>query len=236
QRMLLELAVEALDDAAMPWPGLRHRRGGVFLGLSTSDYAQRAAHPEDLARLDVHSGTGVGACVAAGRLSFFLGLHGPSLAVDTACSSSLVALHVAGQSLRAGECDLALVGGANLMLEPEGAVYLSRLRALSPEGRCKTFDASADGYVRGEGAAMLVLKRLSDALRDGDRVRALVRGSAVNHDGPSGALTVPYGPAQEAVLRAALSAALVEPAEVAYVEAHGTGTPLGDPIEARALA
>jgi acyl transferase domain-containing protein/NADPH:quinone reductase-like Zn-dependent oxidoreductase/short-subunit dehydrogenase/acyl carrier protein len=236
QRLLLELTVEALEDAAMPWDGLRGARGGVFVGMSNVDYAQRALHPEDLARIDAHSGTGIAPSIGAGRLSFFLGMHGPSVALDTACSSSLVAMHLAASALRSEECDLALAGGVNLILDPECSVYLSRLRALSRDGRCKAFDASADGYVRGEGAGLVVLKRLSDALRDGDRIRAVMRGSAVNHDGPSSGLTVPHGPAQEAVLTAAIVAALVSPAEVAYVEAHGTGTALGDPIELRALA
>ena len=184
--------------------------------------------------LDAYAFTGNTFSVAAGRLSFVLGLHGPCLAVDTSCSSSLVAVHLACQSLRSGECSLALAGGVNLMLTPDGNVLLSRMRALAPDGRCKSFDAAADGYGRGEGAGAVVLKRLSDALAAGDEVRAVLLASAVNHDGAAGGLTVPNGPAQQAVIREALSAAGVEPAQVDYLEAHGTGTPLGDPIELEA--
>ena len=174
--------------------------------------------------------------MAAGRLSYLLGLHGPSVVLDTACSSSLVAVHLACQSLRLRECDAALAGGVNLILAPEISINFSKSHMMAPDGRCKTFDAAADGYVRGEGCGVVVLKRLSDALRDGDRIAALVRGSAVNQDGRSGGLTAPNGPAQEAVIRRALSAAGVAPHDIQYVEAHGTGTPLGDPIEINALA
>src|SRR5262249_52767959 len=157
------------------------------------------------------------------RLSYLLGLQGPSLAIDTACSSSLVALHQACRSLLTGECDATLVGGVNLILSPATTVNFCKARMLSPEGRCRTFDAAADGYVRSEGCGVVVLKRLSDAQRDGDRILALIRGSAVNQDGRSGGLTVPNGPAQQAVIREALAAAGVAPHEVTYVEAHGTG-------------
>jgi acyl transferase domain-containing protein/acyl carrier protein len=187
------------------------------------------------AEIDVYTATGNALSVAAGRLSYSLGWQGPSLVVDTACSSSLVAVHLACQSLRARECRLALAGGVYLMLSPQTAIALSQLRALSPDGRCKTFDASADGYGRGEGCGVVVLKRLSDAIADGDPILALIRGSAVNQDGRSSGLTVPNGLAQQAVIREALVNAQVEPAQVSYVETHGTGTPLGDPIEVNAL-
>jgi acyl transferase domain-containing protein/acyl carrier protein len=235
-RLLLEVAWEALEDAGHDPSGLRGSRGGVFVGIGVDDYAKLQMAAGTLDGIDAYSGTGNAFSCAAGRLSFVLGLHGPSLAVDTACSSSLVAVHLACQSLRARECDLALAGGVHLMLSPVVAVCLSKARALSPEGRCKAFDAGADGYVRGEGCGMVVLKRLADAQADGDAVWAVIRGSAVNHDGPSSGFTVPNGLAQEAVIREAIAAAGVERAAVDYVEAHGTGTPLGDPIEFAALA
>ena len=172
---------------------------------------------------------------AAGRLSYVLGLEGPSLVVDTACSSSLVAVHLAVQSLRAGECHLALAGGVNVILTPKLTSSFARARMLSPEGRCKTFDAGANGYVRGEGCGVVVLKRLSEALADGNRVLAVIRGSAVNQDGRSNGLTAPNGRAQERVVRAALAAAGADADDIGYVEAHGTGTSLGDPIEVHAL-
>src|SRR3984893_13835895 len=172
---------------------------------------------------------------AAGRLSYFLGVHGPAVVLDTACSSSLVAIHLACQSLRRRESDQALAAGSNLIMSPENSIACSRWGMLAPDGQCKTFDAAANGYVRSEGCGVVVLKRLSDALRDGDSVLALVRGSAVNQDGPSSGQTVPSGPAQQAVLRAALASARVQPSEIDYVEAHGTGTALGDPIELEAL-
>ncbi|MEO8496545.1 MAG: type I polyketide synthase, partial [Planctomycetota bacterium] len=208
---------------------------GVFVGIGDSDYARRAGRLGGIAAIDTYSGTGTTPSIAAGRLSHFLGLHGPCLAVDTACSSSLVAVHLAIQSLRRGECDVALAGGVNLILDPSSMVALSAIQALSREGKCRTFDAAADGYVRGEGCGLVLLKRLSDAVADGDRIMALLRGSAINHDGPSNGLTAPHGPAQEALLRSALKDARVRPDEVAYVEAHGTGTSLGDPIEMNSL-
>ena len=162
-------------------------------------------------------------------------MHGPAVVLDTACSSSLVAIHLACQSLRRRETDQALAAGVNLMLSPANSIACSRWGMLAPDGQCKTFDAAADGYVRSEGCGVVVLKRLSDALRDGDPVLAVVRGSAVNQDGPSSGLTVPNGPAQQAVLRAALASARLEPSEIDYIEAHGTGTALGDPIELDAL-
>jgi len=233
QRLLLEVAWEALENAGQVPERLAASKTGVFVGWSHSDY-ERLQVNEDA--IGAYTGTGSAASVVAGRLSFVLGLQGPSMAVDTACSSSLVSLHLAVQSLRAGECSLALAAGVNLVLWPASTVYFCRLRAMAADGRCKTFDADADGYVRGDGCGVLVLKRLSDALADGDRVLAVVRGTAVNHDGRSSGLTVPNGLSQQAVVRAALANGAVDPARVGYVEAHGTGTPLGDPIEIRALS
>ena len=177
----------------------------------------------------------MGPSFAAGRVSYALGLRGPSMVVSTACSSSLVTVHLAAAALRSGEADVALAGGVNVMAWPDVPVMLSRLGALSPDGRCKTFSSLADGYGRGEGCGVVVLKRLSDAVSAGDRVWAVVRGSAVNHDGPSGGLTVPNGLAQQQVIEDAIAAAGVSAHDVGYVEAHGTGTPLGDPIEIEAL-
>ncbi len=234
QRLLLEVAWTALEQAGQAPENLAETDTGVFLGIANSDYGRLTL--ADATKLDTYVSTGSTFSVAAGRLSYILGLHGPTLAVDTACSSSLVAVHLACQSLRRGECRIALAGGVNVVLAPEININFSRSNMLAPDGRCKTFDARADGYVRGEGCAVLVLKRLSEAAADHDRVLAIIRGAAINHDGRSGGLTVPSGPAQEAVIRAALADAQVAAEEVSYVEAHGTGTALGDPIEVRALA
>ncbi|MDC0667761.1 type I polyketide synthase [Nannocystis radixulma] len=234
QRLLLELAWEALEDAGQSPDPLVGSRTGVFVGIATADYAQLAMQA-GVADMDPYVTTGTAPNTAAGRISHFLGLRGPAVALDTACSSSLVATHLGCQSLRRGECDLVLVGGVNLMLSPVISVMYARMGTLAPDSRCKAFDRGADGMVRGEGGGMLVLKRLSAARRDGDRVHAVIRGVAVNHDGRSGGLTVPSGSAQRDVLRAALHAAGLAPASVAYVETHGTGTALGDPIEANAL-
>nr|AID65222.1 putative aspartate racemase [Cystobacter fuscus] len=233
QRLLLEVSWEALEHAGLSAEGLRESATGVFVGISGSDYGALSTPTE--ASLTPYSLTGTLPSTAAGRISYTLGLNGPCLAVDTACSSSLVAVHLAMQSLRRGESTVALAGGVNLLLSPKPFVGLSQLQALSPDGRCKTFDESADGYCRGEGAGVVVLKRLSDAEREGDRIIAVLRGSAINHDGHSNGLTVPNGVAQEAVLRAALKDAGVAPASVSYLEAHGTGTRLGDPQEMHAL-
>ncbi|MBI4614804.1 MAG: alpha/beta fold hydrolase, partial [Planctomycetes bacterium] len=233
QRLLLETTWEALEAAGQSPARLAGSRTGVFVGISGSDYGQIRMKTGDPSAIDAYAGTGTALSVAAGRISYFLGLQGPCLAVDTACSSSLVALHLACQHLRLGECDLAIVGGVNAVLSADGTVYFSKLRALSPTGRCRTFDAGADGYVRGEGCGVVVLARLSDAIAGRDPILAVVRGTAVNQDGRSAGLTAPNGPAQEAVIRAALGT--VPPHLVGYVEAHGTGTPLGDPIETGAL-
>ena len=230
QRFLLEVAWEALEDAGLPPRSLAGGRTGVFVGMCASDYAE-AKDPRD-----VYSGTGNYFSVAAGRIAYVFDFRGPAMAVDTACSSSLVAVHLACQSLRLGECNVALAGGVNLILSASNTVYFSALKTMAPDGRCKTFDASADGYARGEGCVVLVLKRLSDAVATGDDVLGVIRGSAVNQDGRSNGLTAPNGLAQRDVLRDALAAAGLEASDVAAVEAHGTGTPLGDPIEMDALA
>ncbi|MCX5423757.1 thioester reductase domain-containing protein [Streptomyces sp. NBC_00078] len=235
-RLVLEVAWEALEHAGIAPDSLRGSRTGVFVGMGGSDYERLTAAAGDVAGLDGYTATGGAQNFAANRVSYVLGLEGPSMVVDTACSSSLVALHLACQALRAGECERALVGGVNLLLSPGTTVTLSKARMLSPEGQCKTFDASADGYVRGEGCGVVVLRPLADAVRDGQEVLAVVSGSAVNQDGRSSGLTVPRGSAQQDVIRRALAVGGVAPGDVGYVEAHGTGTPLGDPIEVRALA
>ncbi|MDC0721165.1 type I polyketide synthase [Nannocystis bainbridge] len=234
QRLLLEVAWEALEDAGQPQPVLSGSRTGVFVGLTTLDYQQRVLGGEP-ADLDVYALTGNSQCFAAGRLSYMLGLQGPCLAVDTACSSSLTAVHLACDSLRDRQCDLALAGGVNLILSPVATHMLAQAQALSPGGRCRTFDAAADGFVRGEGCGVVVLKRLADARRDGDRIWALVRGSAINQDGRSTGLTAPNVLSQQSLLRDALARAGLAPEQVGYIETHGTGTPLGDPIEIDAL-
>ncbi|MFB1483788.1 SDR family NAD(P)-dependent oxidoreductase [Corallococcus sp. RDP092CA] len=236
QRLLLEVTWEALEDAGYAPQQLARSRTGVFIGIGQNDYTHLQLLAGDPTRISAYAGTGNGFCFASGRLSHVLGLQGPNMAVDTACSSSLVAVHLASQSLRTGECELAIVGGVQRILAPEITVFLSRTRALAPDGRCKTFDAAADGYGRGEGCGIVVLKRLSRALEAGDRILGVIRGSAVNHDGPSSGFTVPNGEAQQALIREALRSAGVQPSQVSYVEAHGTGTSLGDPIEVRALA
>jgi microcystin synthetase protein McyG len=233
QRLLLEVVWEALEDAAQVPAQLSNSQTGVFVGLSTNDYGQILLRGPEV--VDTYTNTGVASTMVANRISYLLNLRGPSIAIDTACSSSLVAVHLACQSLWNGESTLALAGGVNLILTPALTVGFSKLTALSPDGRCKAFDASANGFVRGEGAGMLVLKPLSQAITDGDPVYAIIRGSAVNQDGRSNGLTAPNRAAQEAVLRSAYQNAGVSPAQVQYVEAHGTGTLLGDPIEAKAL-
>lgn len=233
QRLLLEVAWEALEDAGQPADSLTGSRTGVFVGISLEDYCRhQMAH---LDALDAYVVTGSAFSIAANRISYALGLQGPSMAVDTACSSSLVALHLACASLHKNESSLAVVGGVNLMLLPGFHLGLGKLGALASDGRCKSFDARADGYTRGEGAAAVVLKRLDDAQRDGDPIWAVVRGSAVNQDGRSNGLTAPNRFAQVAVLEEAYAAAGIAPADVRYIEAHGTGTLLGDPIEVSAL-
>ncbi|HTN85332.1 MAG TPA: acyltransferase domain-containing protein, partial [Sorangium sp.] len=234
QRLLLEVTWEALEDAGQTLDQLMGSDTGVYVGIGGSEYQARALSRAEA--IDAYSMLGTLHSTAVGRLSYWLGLKGPNLPVDTACSSSLVAVHLACQALRSGECSMAIAGGVNVTLTPEPSVFLSRLRALSPTGRCRAFSADADGYVRSEGCGLFVLKRLADARREGDAILAVIRGSAVNQDGRSNGLTAPNGPSQEAVIRRALEQARVSPAAVGYVETHGTGTPLGDPIEVQAVA
>jgi acyl transferase domain-containing protein len=235
QRLLLEVVWEALENAGQNPDRLAGSQTGVFVGLCNSDYLLMQFEGGRSA-IDAYVATGNAHSVASGRISYILGLQGPSVSVDTGCSASLVAVHLACQSLRAGECRLALAGGVNLILMPDTTIVLSKAHMMSPDGRCKSFDASADGFVRSEGCGVVVLKRLSNARADGDRILGVIRGTASNQDGRSNGLTAPNGPSQEAVIREALVNAGLQTRDIDYIEAHGTGTPLGDPIEARALA
>ena len=233
QRLMLETAWEGLERAGYSPAALRGSRTGIFVGVAANEYAHLLS-AESVDKIEPHFITGNALNAISGRVAFALGLEGPAVAVDTACSSSLVAVHQACQALHSGDCDLALAGGVNVLLSPVTIIAASRARMLSPVGRCKTFDASADGYVRSEGCGILVLKRLSDAVRDGDRVCAVIPGSAVNQDGASSGLTVPNGGAQQRLIATALARAGLAGGDVDYLEAHGTGTPLGDPIEVQA--
>ena len=235
QRLLLEVTWEALEHAGVAPDRLDASPTGVFLGLCNQDYhALRLEEPLD--DIDTYFASGIAGSMAAGRIAYLLGLQGPALTVDTACSSSLVALHLACESLRNGESRMALAAGVSLILSPETMIALSKSRILSTDGKCRTFDADAAGIARGEGCAVVVLKRLSDAQADGDRILATIRATGINQDGRSSGITAPNGAAQEALLRRTLHKAGLRPAEIGYVEAHGTGTSLGDPIEVRALA
>ena len=233
QRLLLEVCWEALEDGGHDVEALAGSRAGVFIGISTHDYSDMQM--KDVHWEDAYIATGGAQSIAANRISYCFDLRGPSMAVDTACSSSLVAVHLACRSLWAKECNVALTGGVNCMLSPEVTIGFSRATMLSPTGRCRTFDATADGYVRGEGAAAVVLKRSSDAIADRDPIYALIIGTGVNQDGHTNGLTMPSGEAQELLLREIYGRAGVHPDRILYVEAHGTGTPVGDPIEAGAL-
>jgi microcystin synthetase protein McyD len=236
QRLLLEVGYEALEDAGMAAPTARIGKTGVFIGITNNDYARLIAPGGDYSTIGAYHISGNHINAAAGRISYLLNLNGPSLAIDTACSSSLVAVHLACRSLRSQECRQALVGGVNLILTPEVPIALCRNQMLAADGRCKTFDESADGFGIGEGCGVVVLKRLSEALADGDRIWALIRGTSVNNDGASGGFTVPNGPMQTDLIRDALADAHLSGNAIDYVEAHGTGTSLGDPIEIKAIA
>jgi acyl transferase domain-containing protein/acyl-CoA synthetase (AMP-forming)/AMP-acid ligase II/NADPH:quinone reductase-like Zn-dependent oxidoreductase/acyl carrier protein len=236
QRLLLEVAWEALENAGQPPDGLAGSRTGVFVGIGGFDYSNVIINYQDhLKIINAYLGTGNAHSIAANRISYLLDLRGPSVAVDTACSSSLVAIHMACDSLRCAQSDLAIAGAVNLIFSPEATIAFSHARMMAADGRCKTFDAKADGYVRAEGCGAVVLKRLSDALRDRDRILALVRGSAVNQDGRTAGIAAPNASAQQSVIREALAQAGVAPGELTYLEAHGTGTSIGDPIEVEAI-
>ncbi|MFB2772730.1 beta-ketoacyl synthase N-terminal-like domain-containing protein [Pelatocladus sp. BLCC-F211] len=232
-RLVMEVAWEALENAGLLPGTLAGTQTGVFIGIGNYDYGLLLR--KNLSRANAYDGIGSSFSIAPNRLSYLLNLRGPSVAIDTACSSSLVALHYACQSLERLECNLCLAGGVNLILTPELTVALSQAKMMAADGHCKAFDAKADGYARGEGCGVVVLKRLSDALRDRDRIHALIRGSAINQDGMSNGLTAPNGLSQQAVIRQALENANVQPAQISYVETHGTGTLLGDPIEIESL-
>jgi acyl transferase domain-containing protein/surfactin synthase thioesterase subunit/NADPH:quinone reductase-like Zn-dependent oxidoreductase len=236
QRLALEVTWEALARAGQPKEMLAGSSAGVFMGAIGNEYVHHILEAGDAAAYDAHAAIGNLGSALSGRISHFFGLRGPCLTVDAACASSLVTVHLACRSLRERECRLAIAGGVNLLLRPEGSMALSRARALAADGRCKTFDAAADGYVRAEGAGVVILKRLEDARADGDPILALIRGSAMNHDGHASGFTVPSGPAQQALIAEALADAGVEPHAIDYVETHGTGTSLGDPIEVASLA
>ncbi len=233
QRLMLETSWEGLERAGYSPAALRGSRTGVFVGVAANEYAHLLS-AESVDKIEPYFITGNALNAISGRVAFALGLEGPAVAVDTACSSSLVAVHQACQALHSGDCDLALAGGVNVLLSPVTIIAASRARMLSPNGRCATFDAAADGYVRSEGCGVLVLKRMSDAVRDGDRICAVIPSSAVNQDGASSGLTVPNGGAQQRLIATALARAGLAGGDVDYLEAHGTGTPLGDPIEVQA--
>ncbi|GAB4152097.1 MAG: hypothetical protein Fur0021_16560 [Candidatus Promineifilaceae bacterium] len=233
QRLLLEVVWESLEDAGIVPSRLAGAPVGVFIGVMSNDYGEISRFAPAL--VDAYTCPGNGYCIAANRISYVFDFRGPSVAVDTACSSSLVAVDLACASLGRGECDLAIAGGVNALLSPWGSIYFTKASLMSPTGHCKPFDASADGIVRGEGAGVVVLRRLADAIADGNAIYAVIHGTAVNQDGRSNGLTAPNRWSQEAVLRAAYERAGISPGMVQYVEAHGTGTPLGDPLEAKAL-
>ena len=236
QRMLMEVSWEAFENAGYNPLELKNKNIGVYIGICTDDYKQSNIYSPGMMHIEAYSLTGTSPSCSAGRISYFYGLTGPCIAMDTACSSSLTALNEAVAAIRSGQCEAAVVGGVNLVLSPNFMVYFSKLGAISPDGRCKSFDDSADGYSRGEGCGIIIIKPLSQAVKDGDAILALIKGTALNQDGPSNGLTAPNGAAQEAVIEAALENAGLKQEDIDYIEAHGTGTPLGDPIEANAIA
>lgn len=237
QRLLLEVAWETIEDAGVPIERLSGTQTGVFIGIGGTDYSKiPARYPDYFEQIDAHMGTGNALSIAAGRISYLFDLQGPSFIVDTACSSALVAVHSAVISLLRGESNAAIAGGVNLILSPETTIAFSKARMLSPDGRCRSFDENANGYVRGEGCGLILMKRAADAVRDGDRILAMIRGSAVNQDGRTSGITAPSGSAQQRVIRNAMKAAEISVDDLTYIEAHGTGTPLGDPIELMALS
>lgn len=235
QRLLLEVSWESFECAGIPREKLKNSNTGVFIGMTNQDYSTLNIFSGHKDLINPYSGTGNSNSVASGRISYIFDLNGPSMTIDTACSSSLVSIHQACQSLKLKECDLALAGGVNLILTPESHIYLSQINALSPDGKCASFDINANGYVRSEGCGLVVLKRLSDAIKDGDYIWGIIKGSATNHDGTSNGLTAPSGPAQEKLFKRLLNQSNIEASQVGFIEAHGTGTRLGDPIEMEAI-
>ena len=236
QRLLLEVAHEATENAGIPVKSLYGTQTGVFIGVTNIDYQKRHFRSGDYTLINPYSYTGATVCSNSGRISYLMGLQGPSVSIDTACSSSLVTTHLAVQSLRNGECDMAFTGAANLIIDPEFTIYFSHLNALSADSRCKSFSDDANGFIRSEGCGLLLLKRLSDAQKDGDNILAVVEGSAVNQDGRSNGFTAPNVQAQENLLRQAIKNAGLKPEDIGYIEAHGTGTKIGDPIEMEAIS
>ncbi len=237
QRLLLEVAWEAMENAGRPAEELAGTKTGVFVGIGGTDYSKVGVPYDDyFQQIDAHLGTGNALSIAANRLSYIFDFHGPSAAIDTACSSSSLAIHFAVESLRRGESDAALAGGVNMILTPETTIAFSKARMLSPEGVCRPFDARANGYVRGEGCGLVLLKRLADAERDGDNILAVLRATSVNQDGRTSGISAPNSQSQLACIREAQKQAGFTPDDIDYIEAHGTGTPLGDPIEMIALS
>ena len=236
QRLVMEVSWETLEHAGIAPSKLRGGKTGVFVGQYWDDYSSQRIYATDNREIDRYAQLSGLRGLTAGRICHILDSHGPAIQLDTACSSSSLAVHMACQSLRSGESDLALAGGVSLILAPEHLIGICQMTALSPDGRCKTFDADADGFGQGEGCGMIALKRLSDARADGNTILAVIQGSAVNHDGQARTVTTPSGKAQRAMLQEALDDAGIEPHQIDYVETHGTGTPLGDPIEVIAIA
>ncbi|MCO6042585.1 SDR family NAD(P)-dependent oxidoreductase [Aeoliella sp. ICT_H6.2] len=236
QRMLLEVAWEAMENGGISADSLAGSKTGVYVGIGGADYSKVPSQFADYYHhIDAHVGTGNALSIAANRISYIFDLHGPSAAVDTACSSASLAIHLAVESLRRKECDAAIAGGVNAIITPETTIAFSKARMLSPEGKCRPFDAGANGYVRGEGCGLVLLKRLADAQRDGDQVLAVIRATSVNQDGRTSGISAPNGQSQQECIRAAHAQAGITPDDISYIEAHGTGTPLGDPIEMQAL-